>query len=158
MPSSTTICFSDKFYGIQFSAPVVGGMLLIPVQDPKHAKITSRNQVFSGARLSTFASTTVRYNQVLAAQKVGSILSARDVINVDKQDDMAALHTFSSLFLNEVVAMFSGDASYEVLRPIFLFLGIFVIATSTVPLFIRREFTWQYAGVVLLTWLENLCE
>ena len=94
--SSKTLSFSDNFYSMHCSVPVVDEMPLIPVQDPKHAKKTCRNQVFSGARLLTFGSTTVRYDQVLTLQKSGSVLLARHVVNVDKQDDMAALRTFSS--------------------------------------------------------------
>ena len=99
------------------------GLPLIPVQDPKHAKKTSRNQVFIGARLLTFAATTVRYDQVLAVQMVGSFLLSRDVINVDKQDDMAAVRTFSSSFLNEVVTKCSDDLSYRALAAYLFVLG-----------------------------------
>ena len=58
----------------------------------------------------TFGSTTVRYDQVLTLQKSGSVLLARDG---DKQDDMAALRTFSSHFLSEVVAKCFDNASYR---------------------------------------------
>lgn len=84
-PSSTSkvVCFSDKFFGIQFSTPVIDKVVLVTVQDPKHAKKKpSRNQMFGGARLFTFTSSTVWYDQVLTAQKEGSTLLVRDVINV----------------------------------------------------------------------------
>lgn len=107
--ASKLLSFSDDFYGISCSVPVIDDVPLIPVQDTKHAKKTCRNQVFSSARLLTFASTTVRYDQVYTLQKLGSVLLTRDVVNVDKQDDMAALRTFSSRFLSEVVSMATED-------------------------------------------------
>ena len=111
-PESSNLTFVDNFYGITFQAPLFNDILLITVQDPKHATKTARNQLFSGARLLTFAQTTVRYDQILEVQKHGSVLLSRDVINVDKQDDLAALRTFSSAFLNEVISKCLLDDTY----------------------------------------------
>jgi hypothetical protein len=108
---SNWITFRDADYQINFKCPVVPGVgPLVRVQDPKHAKKTGRNAIFSGARLLTFGNATVRYDQILAlALQEGSTLYRRDVLNVDKQDDGAAYRIFSSSFLKEVVQSSLSD-------------------------------------------------
>ena len=65
----------------------------------------------------------MRYEQVLSIQKEGSVFLTRDVVNVDRQDDMAALYTFSSSFLSEVVTKCDTDPSYRSLVVYLFVLG-----------------------------------
>src|SRR3989442_13037695 len=46
--ASTFLEYKDSFYKIYFKAPIYHGKPFIRVQDPKHAKKTTRNQIFSG--------------------------------------------------------------------------------------------------------------
>ena len=96
-------------------------------------KKNSRNQMFGGARLFTFASSTVWYDQVLLV---------RDVINVDRQDDMAAFRTFSSSFLNEVVTKCSTDISYRSLAVYLFVLGDLCDSYLNRSIGHKKEFTW----------------
>ncbi|CAG8739281.1 21526_t:CDS:2, partial [Gigaspora rosea] len=83
--ASNFLEYKDSFYKIHFKAPLYNNKLFIRIQNPKHAKKTARNQIFSCARLLSLGIST-------------HFLLKHDVLNVDKQDDGAALHTFYSKF------------------------------------------------------------
>jgi len=94
--------YKDRFYDINFSAPIYNNRLIIKVQDLKYAKKNSRNNVHSGVRLLVLGKDTVRYDQILAIAKVeNSALFIRDVVNIKKQDDGAAYRFFSSSVLTQ---------------------------------------------------------
>jgi hypothetical protein len=70
---------------------------VIRVQDPKHAKKTSRNAIMSGARLLTFGNSTVRFEHLLKLSNLlNSVMYRHDVIKLDRQDDGAAYRVFCS--------------------------------------------------------------
>ena len=95
--------YKDSFYKIHFKVPIYNGRPFIRIQDPKHAKKTARNQIFSGAKLLSLGIDTVRYDQLFElAHKSQHFLLKRDVLNVDKQDDGAALRTFHSNNLMQI--------------------------------------------------------
>ena len=95
--------YKDSFYKIHFKVPIYNGKLFIRVQDPKHAKKTARNQMFSGAKLLSLGIDTVCYDQLFElAHRSQHFLLKRDVLNVDKQDDGAALRTFHSNNLMQI--------------------------------------------------------
>ena len=62
--ASNFLEYKDSFYKIHFKAPIYNGKPFIRVQDPKHAKKTARNQIFSGAKLLSLGINTVRYDQL----------------------------------------------------------------------------------------------
>ncbi|RGB24991.1 hypothetical protein C1646_611813, partial [Rhizophagus diaphanus] len=65
------------------------------VQDPKHAKKTSRNAIMSGAQLLTFGNLTVQFEQLLKLSYIpNSVMYRQDVIKLDRQDDGAAYRVF----------------------------------------------------------------
>src|ERR1044071_314275 len=89
--------YKDTFYKIHFKVPIYNGKPFIRVQDPKHAKKTARNQMFSEAKLLLLGIYTICYDQLFElAHQSQHFLLKRDVLNVDKQDDGAALRTFYS--------------------------------------------------------------
>ena len=95
--------YKDSFYKIHFKAPIYNGKPFIRVQDPKHAKKTARNQIFSGAKLLSLGIDTARYDQLFElAHRSQHFLLKRDVLNVDKQDDGAAFRTFHSNNLMQI--------------------------------------------------------
>ncbi|GBC05191.1 hypothetical protein RclHR1_00610003 [Rhizophagus clarus] len=102
--SSTYFTFDDPFYNVHFKVPVIHGRPLVRVQDPKHAKKTARNQLFTGARHLSLGIDTVRYDQLyLLAHQDKHTLLKRDVLNVDKQDDGAAYRMFHSDNLLQII-------------------------------------------------------
>jgi hypothetical protein len=123
--------YKDRFYDINFSAPIYNNRPIIRVQDPKHAKKNGRNNVHSGARLLVLGKDTVRYDQILAIAKVeNSALFIRDVVNVDKQDDGAAYRFFSSAVLTQCQE--DGIISPDKLG---LFVYLFVIGKFFIKIF-----------------------
>ncbi|CAG8830548.1 12337_t:CDS:1, partial [Gigaspora rosea] len=96
--------YKDSFYKIHFKALLYNNKLFIRIQNPKHAKKTARNQIFSGARLLSLGISTVRYDQLFKlAHQLQHFLLKCDVLNVDKQDDGTALHTFHSNNLSQIL-------------------------------------------------------
>ncbi|CAB5210968.1 unnamed protein product [Rhizophagus irregularis] len=100
----THIVYNDPFYNVHFKAPIINGKLLVRVQDPKHAKKTARNQLFTGAQLLSLGIDTARYDQLfqLAHQDQHTLLKC-DVLNVDKQNDGAVYRMFHSENLSQIV-------------------------------------------------------
>src|ERR1044071_7984558 len=95
--TSNLLEYKDLFYKIHFKAPIYNDKPFIRVQDPKHAKKTTRNQLFSGAKLLSLGIDTARYDQLYQlAHRDEHTLLKRDVLNVDKQDDGAAYRMFHS--------------------------------------------------------------
>ena len=102
--STTYFTFDDPFYNIYFKVPIINGKPLVRVQDPKHAKKTARNQLFTGARLLSLGIDTARYDQLYQlAHRDEHTLLKRDVLNVDKQDDGAAYRMFHSNNLLQII-------------------------------------------------------
>ena len=56
--------YKDTFYKIHFKVPIYNSKSFIRVQDPKHAKKTARNQMFSGAKLLSLGIDTICYDQL----------------------------------------------------------------------------------------------
>ena len=104
--SSTYFTFDDPFYNVHFKVPIINGRPLVRIQDPKHAKKTARNQLFTGARLLSLGIDTARYDQLyLLAHQDNHTLLKRDVLNVDKQDDGAAYRMFHSNNLLQIIKL-----------------------------------------------------
>jgi len=102
--SSTYFTFDDLFYNVHFKVPIINERPLVRIQDPKHAKKTARNQLFTGARLLSLGIDTARYDQLFQlAHQDNNILLKRDVLNVDKQDDGAAYRIFYSGTLAQII-------------------------------------------------------
>ncbi|PKC57828.1 hypothetical protein RhiirA1_401104 [Rhizophagus irregularis] len=102
----THIVFSDPFYNVHFKALIINGKPIVRVQDPKHAKKTARNQLFTGARLLSLGIGTARYDQLFQlAHQDQHVLLKRDVLNVDKQDDSAAYRMFHSENLAQIIRL-----------------------------------------------------
>ncbi|PKY28443.1 hypothetical protein RhiirB3_391046 [Rhizophagus irregularis] len=102
----THIVFSDPFYNVHFKALIINGKPIVRVQDPKHAKKTARNQLFTGARLLSLGIGTARYDQLFQlAHQDQHVLLKRDVLNVDKQDDGAAYRMFHSENLAQIIRL-----------------------------------------------------
>jgi len=74
------------------------------VQDLKHTKKTARNQIFSEAKLLSLVINIVYYDQLFKlAHWSQHFLLKHDILNVNKQDDGAALHTFHSNNLMQIL-------------------------------------------------------
>src|SRR5260363_242597 len=83
--ASNFLKYVDSFYNIYFKAPLYNSKPFIRIQDPKHAKKTARNQIFSGAKLLSLGISTVRYDQLFKlVNQSQHFLLKRDVLNVDK--------------------------------------------------------------------------
>ncbi|KIY68996.1 hypothetical protein CYLTODRAFT_350392, partial [Cylindrobasidium torrendii FP15055 ss-10] len=80
---------------IHINIPLIDGHPLAILQDCKHLSKTSRNQLFSGARLLVFPQHVVMYSQLLDIATSGGPLFMSDVVNTDRQDDPAATRTHS---------------------------------------------------------------
>ncbi|GES91114.1 hypothetical protein GLOIN_2v1785707 [Rhizophagus clarus] len=121
--SSTYFTFDDPFYNVHFKVPVIHGRPLVRVQDPKHAKKTARNQLFTGARHLSLGIDTVRYDQLyLLAHQDKHTLLKRDVLNVDKQDDGAVYRMFHSDNLLQIIQ--AENVPSDMIR---LFIYLFVL-------------------------------
>ncbi|PKB95297.1 hypothetical protein RhiirA5_262239, partial [Rhizophagus irregularis] len=86
------LTFKNNKLGVNFSCPIFPNVgPVIRVQDPKHAKKTSRNAIMSGARLLTLGSSTARFEQLLKLSNLSnSVMYHHDVIKLDRQDDGVA--------------------------------------------------------------------
>lgn len=85
---------------ISLSMPLFLGYPIVMIQDSKHALKTFRNNLYSGARLIVFGKHVATYgNMRTCAFKPDSPLFNRDLENTDRQDDNAALRTFSATTL-----------------------------------------------------------
>ena len=120
--SSTYFTFDDPFYNVHFKVPIINGRPLVCVQDPKHAKKTARNQLFTGARLLSLGIDTARYDQLYQlAHQDDHILLKRDVLNVDKQDDGAAYRLFHSDVLEQ---MYQNELENNEMQSLFVYLFV----------------------------------
>lgn len=82
---------------ITLDIPQFHGHPSIIVQDSKHGLKTSRNQLFTGARMLVLGNFPCYYQQLLDFSKHAlGTLFARDVEKVDRQDDRAAARLFSA--------------------------------------------------------------
>ncbi|EGG10021.1 uncharacterized protein MELLADRAFT_94343 [Melampsora larici-populina 98AG31] len=91
--------YSNPTYNVHIQIPLVGHppRPVVMVQDPKHARKTSANQLASGARLLTIGNYHISIQQLAAILQSGrSPLLHRDVFDCDKQDDGRAFRTLSS--------------------------------------------------------------
>jgi len=108
---------------VYLKIPIINEKLLIHIQDPKHAKKTVWNQLFTGVRLLLLGINTVWYDQLFQlAHQDHHILLKRDVLNVDKQDDGAAYRTFYSETLVQIIE--SKNIPSDMIR---LFIYLFVL-------------------------------
>jgi hypothetical protein len=74
----------------------INGQLIVMIQDSNHGLKTSRNNVFTGAKLLTLGSHIAMYQYARqAAFEAGSPLYHRDVEKTDRQDDNAAIRIHS---------------------------------------------------------------
>ena len=93
------LLYKDEIYNINFSAPVYENRLIIRVQDPRHTKKNSRNNVHIGTCLLMLGKDTIRYDQILTlAKDNNSALYMRDVINVDNRITVLHLDFLAQLF------------------------------------------------------------
>ncbi|CAB5365021.1 unnamed protein product [Rhizophagus irregularis] len=123
----THIVFSDPFYNVHFKALIINGKPIVRVQDPKHAKKTARNQLFTGARLLSLGIGTARYDQLFQlAHQDQHVLLKRDVLNVDKQDDGAAYRMFHSENLAQIIRL--GTIPSDMIG---LFIYLFVLESHS---------------------------
>lgn len=90
------------FPDLEFDVGQFDGLPLALLQDSKHALKTARNNLFSGARLLTLFGYVAHYGQVRPLGFDGPLFR-RDVENVDKQDDRAALRLTSADSLRYLV-------------------------------------------------------
>ncbi|PKK55546.1 hypothetical protein RhiirC2_802113, partial [Rhizophagus irregularis] len=79
MNSSTTyFTFDDPFYNVHFKVPIIHGRPLVRVQDPKHAKKTARNQLFTGARHLSLGIDTMFHSdnllQIIQAENISDMI------------------------------------------------------------------------------------
>ncbi len=93
--------YKDSFYKIYFKVLIYNGKLFIRVQDPKYAKKIARNQMFSEAKLLSFRIDTVCYDQLFELAYWSQHFFLKHDVN--KQDDEAALHTFHSNNLMQIL-------------------------------------------------------
>ncbi|CAJ0767631.1 10340_t:CDS:2, partial [Entrophospora sp. SA101] len=90
---------------------------------PNMPKKTARNQIHTGARLLSLGISTMHYDQLFElAHRSQHFILKRDVLNVDKQDDNAALRTFHSNNLMQIPV--NGNLTEE---SIGLFVYLFVL-------------------------------
>ncbi|PLW21867.1 hypothetical protein PCANC_03352 [Puccinia coronata f. sp. avenae] len=91
------LCFHKKDAGIAIQVPLVGQppQPVVAVQDPKHARKTSANQLLSGARILSFGKFQANISHLVAILGEGSPLYSHDVFNCDKQDNGRAYQTMN---------------------------------------------------------------
>ncbi|CAJ0768318.1 19931_t:CDS:2, partial [Entrophospora sp. SA101] len=129
--------YKDAFYNINFKAPIYEGKPFIRVQDPKHAKKT--------ARLLSLGISTMHYDQLFElAHRSQHFILKRDVLNVDKQDDNAALRTFHSNNLMQIPV--NGNLTEE---SIGLFVYLFVLESLIMLIIAHHEY---YSLFPLFPW------
>lgn len=101
---------------LRFRIPLFHGYPAIVVQDSKHALKTARNQLLTGARVIVLGNHVIHFAQLRElAEHPASPLRVRDVVNVDRQHDVAAARLFSSESLEFLLRHFSqyrGLATY----------------------------------------------
>jgi hypothetical protein len=95
------------------------GQCIAAIQDPKHGRKTSRNNLFSGARLLVLGNHTTYYEEIRhMACENDTPLYWRDVDRLDRQDDRAAARLFSASFLEFCITQHGRT---NVALPIYLF-------------------------------------
>ncbi|KAH9449739.1 hypothetical protein Pst134EB_020554 [Puccinia striiformis f. sp. tritici] len=96
--SDSHLVFSRPKHSINIKIPLVGipPLPLVGIQDPKHARKTSVNQLLSGARLLCFGKFwfSILHLSVIVESK-NSPLYVKDAFNSDKQDDGRAYRVLS---------------------------------------------------------------
>ncbi|KAF5384382.1 hypothetical protein D9615_003130 [Tricholomella constricta] len=85
------------------------------IQDSKHCLKTLRNNLFSGARLLTFASSVAAYRCIRQlVDGLGRPLPKRDVEKTDSQDDNAACRLFSAGVLEYLIEHHQEESIAEI--------------------------------------------
>ncbi|KAF8880856.1 hypothetical protein BD779DRAFT_1612653 [Infundibulicybe gibba] len=83
----------------------IGNQPIAIIQDPKHLLKTFRNNLFSGARILTFPTSTAFFAQVRQiAIAADSPIYIRDVDKADRQDDNAATRLFCGATLEWLIS------------------------------------------------------
>lgn len=102
-------------YEIELKIPVYHGIPAVIVQDSKHALKTSRNQIFTGARMLAMGNFPIYYSQLLdfAMHPLGPLF-LRDVQKADRQDDRAAARFASSESLDFALTQRKDDVGLAV--------------------------------------------
>lgn len=96
-----------KEYEITITIAIFAGCPVVMLQDSKHGLKTFRNNLFAGARLLVLGNAAALYRHIhKLASHPDSPLYQRDVEKVDRQDDNAATHLFSSRALDHLVHHF----------------------------------------------------
>ncbi|GBC53360.2 hypothetical protein GLOIN_2v1772310 [Rhizophagus irregularis DAOM 181602=DAOM 197198] len=131
------LTFKNNKLGVDFSCPIFPNVgPVIRVQDPKHAKKTSRNAIMSGARLLTLGSSTARFEQLLKLSNLSnSVMYHHDVIKLDRQDDGAAYRVFCSENLRNCHGTHNIE---EDMRGLFVYL---FIMGELIDSYLNREIT-----------------
>ncbi|KAA1137387.1 hypothetical protein PGTUg99_002465 [Puccinia graminis f. sp. tritici] len=100
--SDSHLVFSRPKQGIDIKIPLVGSppLPLVGIQDPKHARKTSVNQLLSGARLLCFGKYWFSILHLLViVESENSSLYVKDIFNSDKQDDGRAYRVMNEFTL-----------------------------------------------------------
>ncbi|CAB4482434.1 unnamed protein product [Rhizophagus irregularis] len=131
------LTFKNNKLGVDFSCPIFPNVgPVIRVQDPKHAKKTSRNAIMSGAHLLTLGSSTARFEQLLKLSNLSnSVMYHHDVIKLDRQDDGAAYRVFCSENLRNCHGTHNIE---EDMRGLFVYL---FIMGELIDSYLNREIT-----------------
>ncbi|KAJ7101505.1 hypothetical protein B0H15DRAFT_769608 [Mycena belliarum] len=101
---------------LEITIAVIHGQPVVMIQDSKHALKTFRNNLFTGAKLLTLGNFTALYHRICRmALDHNSPMYRRDVLRLDRQDDIAALRLFSAAvleFLSENHPDYIGEIVY----------------------------------------------
>ncbi|KAI0258328.1 hypothetical protein BC834DRAFT_847449 [Gloeopeniophorella convolvens] len=93
----------------------VHGRVIAIIQDPKHYRKTARNNLFSGAHVIVLGDHVCYYDLVrVLAEELASPLYQRDVIKLDRQDDLAAARLFSASFLQFSIDKGKGNRALPI--------------------------------------------
>lgn len=104
--STRTLRFRHPYNGfpdLTFDIPLLDGHPVVPREDSLHALKTARNNLFTGARLLVLFGHTATYGMIRPLALDGGPLYPRDVDNLDRQDDRAALRLMSADALEALV-------------------------------------------------------
>lgn len=97
------IAANDPCASFELRTALVDKHPFVNVQDSKHGAKTSRNQLFSGARVISLGQHVLLYSQLFEiANEPSGPLMIRDVERLDRQDDRAAARLLSSAVLKHI--------------------------------------------------------
>lgn len=100
---SHSVAVNDRHAFFELKTALVSNHPFVNVQDSKHGAKTSRNQLFSGARLLSLGQHVLLYSQLVEiAHEPGGPLMISDVEHLDRQDDRAAARLLSSAVLKHI--------------------------------------------------------